>query len=448
VRVRSPLYPICESLTQEDTGTAATEEPIDTDVPLSEPPPPLQPAIAGCAGDVVPTSQATAATVPGAGWTAWTMEDACSPASQAEDDWADWGPSPRDAKSTQEVPPRTREETEPTLFMEPATRALSTAAPERPTVWPRFASIEAWISRLPDPEVAGVPRGSFADVGSAPVPVVWHMRPSVGTWLAARRAHREWGQRESEEARHARECSPASVSVSRDSADVQRRGPADGPCSGAGGERRTGGACQQPADELALPELPDSDDGAVAPGTSGDGRAMEVPACAPTAAAATAAVSEAAPPQPAADPAPRPGLREPRPWHTRPSVGTWLLTSPLGREGAVDSDAPESSRQAAAAGAPLGHRPCGEPWGPLVSEATALASTGAKAATLSSDRSDELFHAAAAVLPKAQPADAKPAFVEAVNSVLSFDPYAPEDEEEPSAGETVPSDKADECPVS
>lgn len=136
-------------------------------------------------------------------WANWTMADACTPTKHiAEEDWADWEGAK--AKVCDPLVPGTIQQA--VIITEavedakevPLLRALSLAAPDIPAVWPRFASIEAWIAGLPELNNVPVKQSVLTELARSAHnvqqaadavvvrPVLWFKRPSVGTWLIHR----------------------------------------------------------------------------------------------------------------------------------------------------------------------------------------------------------------------------------------------------------------------
>eukprot|EP00416_Gambierdiscus_australes_P031382 CAMPEP_0171087244 /NCGR_PEP_ID=MMETSP0766_2-20121228/20027_1 /TAXON_ID=439317 /ORGANISM="Gambierdiscus australes, Strain CAWD 149" /LENGTH=381 /DNA_ID=CAMNT_0011544935 /DNA_START=178 /DNA_END=1323 /DNA_ORIENTATION=- len=345
-----------------------------------------------------PHGAAVSSTVvaPSCDWAAWTLADVGPPLAD-DDDWADWSP----------------------VSKVPATRELSAAAPERPTVWPRFASVEAWISRLSEEAAkgAGAEFNCMAlaeDVGmvreecpsnsssskrssSKRLSCAWCLRPSVGTWLTVRITLRRTTNSDSPRSSPCSSGLPRCLIQTVPGAHV--RFPAGGWPSMLA-QRLTG------ANSLSAlePELPWHD--------------MQ-PACA---ALASDKVSEETdvPLSPASStPSPPPekelGLRWAS-WSTLPSVGTWLAH----RVGSAVANDDAVSR----------HNFSKVP----------------KAATLFDLPRDEVFWLAAAVLPKVPPPNTQEQ--KDLSALLyCFDPYAPGKEGAPPISSKGHPGREEECPI-
>mmetsp|Transcript_76341 Transcript_76341/g.210746 ORF Transcript_76341/g.210746 Transcript_76341/m.210746 type:complete len:584 (-) Transcript_76341:209-1960(-) len=416
----------------------------------------------------------------------------------AEDDWADWTatPAPKDFHAqhkevaSKQLPAGTRialtgnlpevsgaisalkEGESATIWLAPATRELSAAAPDRPTVWPRFASIEAWIATLPSQEqTAGMVSKPLAMSSSAKPPCTWHLRPSIGTWLAVRISRRApasgLGQ------------APISCTLSFGGSLPETHPGAGTPevkfsdVLGLFGPStpRAGGVLhvqvEKPKELQCSPHtLPAVIPPLVTPPTREVGEPTELPfgVRAPLAAVEPLAA------QPAREvedvfagcraelavktfaPCDRlPTSRPPaerrssvRSWHLRPSVGTWLVRR---ARDAVEAKAPVVPRHPEPEQASMGLKTAshGATSGPAPCQhvlAKALASLEVPGA--------EVFRAAAAVKPK-MVVPLKPSLDKAPagkESVLSFDPYAPSpDDEEPSTTDTEGPRGGEECPI-
>jgi len=578
LRSRTPLSPITENQVQERADAVASEDPEELRSACRKLP--------DTAVEDSPASSETTATPPEGNspsgatvtptegdWAAWTAADACSPTLQVDDDWADWEQAPacpavepqQEAAPAPALPPPAvasqgagvascpdRAELSWSM-MAPATRELSAAAPHKPAVWPRFASIEAWITGLPEPEeayfapalkkvpslevpeevpeeVVGIAEEPAVVVSSTARPRAWNMRPSVGTWLAARQTRQKPACSSREmpaSCRLAFGFAPPGAPAAQGHA-VYGEALCDNRAEESPVDQQFGGPPEQLSAELEKLEVAELTcfepvvcevvpDASAPTGSSPLASALDMPPCceehllpldlftagedvaskavaldAPTSCelllsfdvlgTSRVAATEACQPLQAMPQAPPAAVVEPealqRPWCQLPSVGTWLARRPL-RIGAVQEAPSEPPPREEAAQevpskpplpvevvrkAPPELQPCeAEEAAPL--EATPCVDSPLfmvvrdgpcplapqEASSFLDQQSDEMFRAAAAVLPKMEPpaplkpGEWKPSAAKA--SVVSFDPYAPEDDE-PSTTDTEGSERSEECPIS